>query len=1464
MAKRERNRIVRPDGKQIYLVPKKGHLIVCARGCCCGRTDRGNPPVPIDFYKQEYARRKIRKHVQLTMSGCIGPCPMLNVVQLVFDGRPIWFQAINRTEQVQAIFDYLDTLLAADGFLPPPPTLAEYVFDYYRWNHTNEVSGLPPALAADQGGLRLDGMLLLTHADTDLQCLAAACRELPEEFPAVRGMSLNPVRCEQQLKTLYALHGRSAQVIVVRHLGGLDATPGLRWLATQAKHHGQHLLALSGTTNPDPELTAVSTVSPAVVHELAAYLQAGGFVNFGQAIRFLADHLLRTGFGYEAPGELPSHGIYHPRQAGADSRTAAPCSFPGQPTIGIIFYRAHWSSGNLAFVDAMIDQIERQGMNALAIFTNSLKDLSGCSSAPQDGWPAALDYVIDPASGRPRVDALILSISFALGSSSRQAAGQVAASTTPLPSPLETLGVPVLQAIHCGGPRWQWESSSRGLGPLDTAMNVAIPELDGRIITVPVSFKEKFGGDEAATVETLHYQQDEERIERLIGIAARLTKLRRIPNSQKRVAFMLTNSSGKAASVGNAVGLDSPASLIQVFQAMRAAGYQIDDLPADGDALIHALLDRCSYDEIYLTEEQLARAHGVPVKQYQQWFDELPETQQQQMTKQWGPPPGEAYVHDGAIRLAGIQLGNAFLALQPPRGYGMDPDAIYHQPDLPPPHNYYALYRWLRDVWGADAIVHMGKHGTLEWLPGKGVGMSGQCFPDTLLADLPLVYPFIINDPGEGTQAKRRGHAVIIDHLTPPMTQADAYGPLAELTQLVDEYYQVELTDPSKLPILQQQIWQLIRESHLDEDLQRLLTDPNHGHTHEWDEGTNEDGTPLSLATMRGTEIAHVIEELDAYLCELTGAQIRDGLHTLGAIPDGEQLVGLLAAMLRLPNLDCPSLPASLAAALGLSLETLLDDRGGRLAAPPEQLQRLVDAPLVTCSDALEAIDTLAHRLLQGMQHRRFDPAQIDQVLAQVLENPLLDGTRQLRCVLDFACRQAHPALLGTEAEISHLLAALDGQHIPAGPSGAPSRGMVHILPTGRNFYAVDPRAVPSQAAWKVGQDLANAVLQRHLNECGSYPETVGISVWGTSNMRTQGDDVAEVLALLGVRPQWRQENRRVIGIEVIPLEELRRPRIDVVIRISGFFRDAFPHLIRLLDEAVELVAQLDEPPDQNFVRNHYLQEVDSAVEQGQCQFDADRRARYRIFGAKPGSYGAGILPLIDQRNWQQDADFAEAYVNWGGYAYAADEQGVDARDVFRQRLSSVQVALHNQDNREHDIFDSDDYLQFHGGMIATIRSLAGQQPRHYFGDTQDPSRPAVRDLKEEALRVFRTRVINPKWINSIRRHGYKGALELSATVDYLFGYDATAGVVDDWMYEQVARDYALAPEMQAFFQQSNPWALHSIAERLLEASQRGLWAEPDPDTIAKLQQTLLQAESMLEGRGDRESIVPAAPGASS
>lgn len=1214
----------------------------------------------------------------------------------------------------------------------------------------------------------LSTVLLLSTADTDL--LAARVSGAPFRIG-------NPARIDAQDELPALIKGSS--IAVVRLLGGKRAwEDGLAVL----KASGIPTVLLGGESVPDAELMAESSVPAGVVAEALRYLVEGGPGNLVELARFLSDTVLLTGHGFAEPQKMPEWGLH-------GSRTFT----EGRPTVGVLFYRAHHLSGNTSFVDVLCDAVEARGANALPVYCGSLR-----------GADAGLYELLG------RADALVATVLAAGGTRASDASAGGDDEAWDI-GELAALNVPVLQGLCLTSSRATWAASDAALSPMDAAMQVAIPEFDGRLITVPFSFKEQ-GPDEVPV-----YSADPERAARVAGIAVRHAVLKHKTNAEKKLALVFTAYPTKHSRVGNAVGLDTPASAIRVLDALRDAGYGVEGHPDNGDELIHRLINAGGHDVEWLTEEQLAAAPArVPLADYQQWFAELDPAMRDSMLEHWGEPPGQLYLDGDDIVLASLQFGNVVVLIQPPRGFGENPIAIYHDPDMPPSHHYLATYRWLENTFGADAVVHMGKHGTMEWLPGKGLGLSAGCGPDAVLGELPLIYPFIVNDPGEGTQAKRRGHATVVDHLVPPMARADTYGDLAKLEQLLDEYALVSDLDPTKAPTVRAQIWTLVKAAELHHDL----------HV---DEQPGDDA------------FDSFVMHIDGYLCEIKDVQIRDGLHILGGGPVDEARVNLVLAVLRASQVwggtanALPGLRAAIAEHFGLSEKELLKEPGAAVKVPAE-LSELVDGPARTGADAIDLLEQLCRRLAEGLEARGWDLTAVSGLARDVLGFELPAAV----AVLGFACEEVVPRLARTTDEIDHILLALDGGFVPAGPSGSPTRGLVNVLPTGRNFYSVDPKAIPSRLSWEVGQALADSLIARYLTDTGDYPKSVGLTVWGTSAMRTQGDDIAEILALLGCRPVWDDASRRVTGFEVVPVSELGRPRIDVTVRISGFFRDAFPHVVGLIDDAVRAVAELDEPADANYVRAH--------ADEDTAEHGDRRRATARIFGSKPGAYGAGLLPLIDARNWRSDADLAEVYAVWGGYAYGRGLEGRAARGDMETAFRRIAVAAKNVDTREHDIHDADDYFQYHGGMVAMVRHLTGESPEAYVGDSATPDQVKTRTLGEETHRVFRARVVNPRWMSAMRRHGYKGAFEMAATVDYLFGYDATAGVVDDWMYEKLSAEYVFDETNRDFMKKSNPWALRGISERLLEAAERGLWAEPDQETLDRLRQTYLELEGDLEG----------------
>ncbi|WP_276718254.1 cobaltochelatase subunit CobN [Pseudooceanicola nitratireducens] len=1223
-------------------------------------------------------------------------------------------------------------------------------------------------------------LVVISAADTELAALSHA-RSVMDAAPDMRLANLTNLQHPMSVDLHLDQTATKSKLVVARILGGAAYWKyGLEQYAARLREAGVPFAALPGDDKPDADLRALSTVDEDDYTALWQALVEGGPDN---ATTFLAQaRAMIAGTDRPAPARpLLKAGIYWPGQTDPDLTTLRSAWTPDAPTVPIVFYRALLQAGDLGPVNRLTKTLLRAGLNPLPLYVSSLKDPVSA---------ATLDHLFTETTPE-----LILNLtSFAVGSPH----GDDRAS-----NPLTAASAnqsPVFQVVLSATSEDTWSETLTGLSARDIAMNVALPEVDGRILSRAVAFKGEVFFDEATQCPIAGWQTRGDRIDFVTRLAANWTRLRRTAPADRRAAIILANYPNKDGRLANGVGLDTPAATVHALHLLRDAGYSVENAPADSAALMAEIT---SGPTNYLTD-RTDRQGGtfLPLSTYLEHFNALPWEVKEKITTQWGAPEDDPFLteipgDDPSIILPeilppeapapttrkGFKLslhphGNVMVGVQPARGYNIDPEETYHSPDLVPPHNYLAFYIALREVWGAHALIHMGKHGNLEWLPGKAIALSDTCLPEAVLGPVPHIYPFIVNDPGEGTQAKRRAQAVIIDHLTPPLTRAESYGPLRDLEALVDEYYEAAGVDPRRITHLRKEILSLTQATGVDQDA---------GFTGDAD-----------------TDLA----KLDAWLCELKEAQIRDGLHIFGQSPEGRLFRDLLIALTRIPRGDGKgkdaSLPRALAADLGLDFDPLDCDMSAPWTGPkPDALAQVSTDPWRSHGDTVERLEELAISLLDAPKGETglIGPAS-SAVLSEIHDHiaPTLAN-----CGPD---------------EGAGLLTALAGHFVAPAPSGAPTRGRLDTLPTGRNFFSVDSRAVPTPTAWKLGWKSANLLIDRHLQDHGDYPRTLLLTAWGTANMRTGGDDIAQALALMGVKPTWDSANRRVTGFEIIPEGALGRPRVDVTLRISGFFRDAFPQLIALFDSAARAVQALEESEDQN--------PAAARIRAGE--------AAHRIYGSKPGAYGAGLQAMIDERLWSDPADLGRAYLTWGSYAYGAKTEGEADRAGLEQRLSQTEAIVQNQDNREHDLLDSDDYYQFEGGASAAIQHLQGSARPIYHNDHSRPERPVIRTLDEEIARVLRSRVVNPKWIEGIKRHGYKGAFEIAATVDYLFAFSATTGAVKNHHFDMVEQAFLEDEDTRAFIADANPAALAEIADRLQEAIDRGLWSPRSNSARARIE----------------------------
>jgi cobaltochelatase CobN len=1246
-------------------------------------------------------------------------------------------------------------------------------------------------------------IVVLSAADSEIACLAAAQRNLAAtaiDWPSLRLANLMRLGHNYSVDLYVDQIAAHAKLIVARVLGGRGYWPyGIDRLAALARERGIALALLPGDDRPDPELAELSTMPVEATQRLWRYLAEGGPGNAEHFLRYAASLTGRSETGWREPAPLLRAGLHWPGRALPSLADIRLHWRDGAPAAAIVFYRALVQSANTAPIDALISALQARGINPLPVFVQSLKDPQAI---------AILDDIL--AAAPPGI--VLNSTGFAVS-----APGAARSAT-----PFDRFDCPVLQVVLAGSSEAAWREGTRGLDVRDIAMNVALPEVDGRIITRAISFKAGAQRDALTEADLVEYRPIADRIAFIADLARNWLRLREKAPEERRVAIILANYPNRDGRIGNGVGLDTPAGTIEVLRAMEEAGYDVGDIPRDGDALIARLLAGPTNDP---SGADRPVEESFPRSDYAAFFATLPRSVQDAVTARWGAPERDPFFREsrldcGSFAIPAFRLGKIVIGLQPARGYNIDPAQSYHSPDLVPPHGYLAFYAWLADAVRADAVVHMGKHGNLEWLPGKAIALSAECFPEAALGPLPHLYPFIVNDPGEGTQAKRRAQAVIIDHLTPPLTRAESYGRLAELERLVDEYYEAAGSDPRRLKLLTSQILELVAATGLDRD----------------------------CGIAAGETQAAALGKLDTYLCELKEMQIRDGLHIFGRSPEGDPLTDLLVALSRLPRGTAPdqaSLLRALAVDLGLGFDPLDCDFGAAWTGKrPKLLIGVSDAAWRTTGDTVERLELLARKLVaetalaepspacgrgQGEGISMLHPEATKTAESSPHPAPLPQAGegegKTTRPVLDWIAHTLRPAIAacGT-SEIAGLLAGLAGRFVAPGPSGAPSRGRPEVLPTGRNFYSVDSRSVPTPAAWLLGWKSAQLLVERHAQEHGAYPRRLALSAWGTSAMRTGGDDVAQALALMGARPVWETKTGRVTGFEIMPASILDRPRVDVTLRVSGFFRDAFPNLIDLVDSVSRAVAALDEPEAINPLAARVASDSAALERAGVPAETARRRAGHRVFGSKPGAYGAGLQALIDEGGWQGDGDLAEAYLAWGGYAYGSGEEGTAEAELFRVRLGAAEAVVHNQDNREHDVLDSDDYYQFEGGLAVAIRHLSGQQPAIWHGDHSRPETPRIRSLEDEIGRVVRGRAANPKWLAGVMRHGYKGAFEIAATVDYLFAFAATARVVGDHHFDLLYDAYIVDDQVRGFIAEHNPAALAEMSRRFAEAIERGLW----------------------------------------
>lgn len=1032
-------------------------------------------------------------------------------------------------------------------------------------------------------------LIVLSFSDSDLGAFAAGWHDAEaagRALPSLRLVNLVALRHPVSVDIYAEKTMRGAKVVLVRLIGGEAYWAyGLTTLQAIASETGLQVAVLPADGRPDPALDALSTFPVPVLRELAALCETGGAAAAEAILARLAQLAGLPMAELPAPAPLPDCGIHLPSQGSG-------------PNVPVIFYRSYITAADTAPIDALITTLREVGFNAYGIFATSLKS------------PVSADWITRHLAAHPPA-AIINATAFS-------ATGPDG--TTPLDGP----GVPVFQVALSTARRRDWALSERGLSPADLAMHVALPEIDGRLFAGVISFKSSGKRDSALQYARFTHRTAPDRV---AAVVAKVMAWHRLASAAHDFAILLSTYPGRPDQMAHAVGLDTIASANTLLENLQSDGYDVAPVADLPNRLRHAII-------------------RWPLTEYQAALAELPATLRANLFEAWGEPTLDPLVGDGAFNFQAFQTGRALVALQPERGRTAGREAAYHDITATPCHGYVAFYLWLQ-ARSLTALIHLGAHGTLEWLPGKSVALSAACWPEALTSGLPIIYPFIVNDPGEAAQAKRRSCAVTIGHLPPPLAAALLPEALSRLEALLDEYATADGLDPPRRMRLISDIRSEARLSGIEQDL-----------------GLRFDAS-----------LAEAVQRIDRFVCDLKESRFGKGLHIFGR---GE-------------------------------------------------------------------------------------------------------------------CGQA---------EYDGLCLALSGQRVPPGPSGSPARGRTDVLPTGRNMYSVDPRAVPSQAAHAQGVKLAEELLRRHLQDHGDWPKGLLVDLWGSATMRTAGEDFAMALHLAGLAPRWQQGGGRVDGFEIVPLAQLGRPRIDVTLRVSGLFRDIFGPLAQLFEAGTAALAAREEQQ----ADNPYL------------------RRTPRVFGPRPGVYGLNMDATQDEFTTRARALAAEAWLAGASWSFGADGSAREDTAALAARLASTDSFVHAQDLPESDLLMAADYAAHEGGFAAAMAHLGHVPLALYHLDITRPEAPRARTLPEEIARAVRARAANPDWAAGMMAHGFRGAAEIAATLDHMASFAHFADAVPAHLFDLYFESTLGQPKVVDFLAAQNPAALARIQHVFTHLRAAGLW----------------------------------------